>query len=904
MATINYRMQQKRDTEADWTSENPTLLAGEIGVESDTGKFKIGDGSTAWNDLDYAGGGAGATETYIAAEAITAGEVLAIDASGEAQVADISSALKRDVIGVATETVLATEEVDVKKIGHVAEFAGLTIGEVYFLDTAGGIDTADNITAGYPLIRVGMAVAADTIDVSLETESDDIVDEPIGKIFPFAGTTPPAGSLLCDGAAISRSIYSDLFDAIGETWGVGDGSTTFNVPDFRGAFLRGAGSHGSETMADGNPYAGPAVGAFEDDQFQGHRHDLSYVSLVANNDTGSNWTGIRDSSPVGETDQIVKDPTDGDNGTVRTGDETRGFAAGVIWCIKAARTLSLPDPVTIGSFRFDSGWSSAATDFSDATITINHNLGTPLAELIVKVFVKRDASSVPSTEVQNITAESTVLAASSEWGVQVSETDSDNIVLQTGTNGVLVLDNTGGVVGLADGEYRVLIYKPELISPTYEQSLASYVYDTGWISNSDWDINSVEIPHNFGVSLDNLIVRVFLSPDGTDVRDITTAHAQRDGSGTTDYYGIHLYSKSGDELNTAIMEFMKNGVFVSAKAGGNPTALGGASPYYYRVKIYKPEIMADIIPTTLTTWKFSTGWGANSDWTDMTLDIVHGLDAPITDLIVKFFVSGTADDNSAIELIDHTRTDGSGTSPNAGYQFQGVDDNTIRLQTGADGLIYFNSAGTMNLLDTESWYYKLVIYKSELRQVVDTSPLHTYDISAANQSITLDPTTPLYDDVVIRWSGGDGTYDLDIDPSAGFTIDGETAGVWKGEGEGRLVVIRVSSSEWVVKDYFDSGDFTNGLFRKTADGQITMSHQIASIDVSTASGQVFRSNATTWTFPVTVAAIESCHFQGWVDAIWGGADTAPGTTSVDFRLYAQVSRTGRTASCTARGTWK
>ena len=47
------KIQLRRDTAADWTSANPTLAAGEFGYESDTTKFKIGDGSTAWNSLAY-----------------------------------------------------------------------------------------------------------------------------------------------------------------------------------------------------------------------------------------------------------------------------------------------------------------------------------------------------------------------------------------------------------------------------------------------------------------------------------------------------------------------------------------------------------------------------------------------------------------------------------------------------------------------------------------------------------------------------------------------------------------------------------------------------------------------------------------------------------------------------------
>jgi Major tropism determinant N-terminal domain len=51
------RLQQRRDTAANWTSNNPTLAGGEIGYETDTKKFKVGDGTTAWTSLTYAAAG-------------------------------------------------------------------------------------------------------------------------------------------------------------------------------------------------------------------------------------------------------------------------------------------------------------------------------------------------------------------------------------------------------------------------------------------------------------------------------------------------------------------------------------------------------------------------------------------------------------------------------------------------------------------------------------------------------------------------------------------------------------------------------------------------------------------------------------------------------------------------------
>ena len=68
---------------------------------------------------------------------------------------------------------------------------------------------------------------------------------PIGAIYPYGGSSAPSGYLMCDGSAVSRSDYSALFNVIGTSFGAGDGSTTFNVPDLRGKFLEGTPSSGT-----------------------------------------------------------------------------------------------------------------------------------------------------------------------------------------------------------------------------------------------------------------------------------------------------------------------------------------------------------------------------------------------------------------------------------------------------------------------------------------------------------------------------------------------------------------------------------------------------------------------------------------------------------------------------------
>ena len=71
--------------------------------------------------------------------------------------------------------------------------------------------------------------ATDTVYIITDDGSDGVIVP--GLIMPYAGTTVPPGYLLCDGSAISRTTYANLFAAIGTTYGAGDGNTTFNIPD-------------------------------------------------------------------------------------------------------------------------------------------------------------------------------------------------------------------------------------------------------------------------------------------------------------------------------------------------------------------------------------------------------------------------------------------------------------------------------------------------------------------------------------------------------------------------------------------------------------------------------------------------------------------------------------------------
>ena len=101
---------------------------------------------------------------------------------------------------------------------------------------------------------------------------------PTGAVFWFAASTAPTGYLECSGAAVSRTTYSALFAITGTTFGSGDGSTTFNLPNLRGEFIRGW-DNGR------NVDTGRTFGSSQTDDYKSHTHSIdTYTSL---NSTGA-----------------------------------------------------------------------------------------------------------------------------------------------------------------------------------------------------------------------------------------------------------------------------------------------------------------------------------------------------------------------------------------------------------------------------------------------------------------------------------------------------------------------------------------------------------------------------------------------------------------------------------------
>lgn len=118
-------------------------------------------------------------------------------------------------------------------------------------------------------------------------------DSPLGTILPFGGAAAPIGWFLCQGQAISRITYADLFAVIGTSFGAGDGSTTFNIPDLRGEFLRGAGTNSHSGQGDGGAVGEHQNGTTVSTSIMGNGYGVIYnmANGFVDNSTYDKWVG-------------------------------------------------------------------------------------------------------------------------------------------------------------------------------------------------------------------------------------------------------------------------------------------------------------------------------------------------------------------------------------------------------------------------------------------------------------------------------------------------------------------------------------------------------------------------------------------------------------------------------------
>jgi microcystin-dependent protein len=175
---------------------------------------------------------------------------------------------------------------------------------------------------------------------------------PVGSITAYTVSIAPTGWLICNGAQVSRITYASLFATIGTTFGSGDNTTTFNLPNYQGAFLRGTGTNGI--------YSGPPVNTSQNHATQTHSHNSTSVvndpghthtqNTINDDYNGSGGSGYPGTTPSfapydsagsktwdninSRTTGITVSTTVANSTTSVDANETRPYNFGVYWIIK------------------------------------------------------------------------------------------------------------------------------------------------------------------------------------------------------------------------------------------------------------------------------------------------------------------------------------------------------------------------------------------------------------------------------------------------------------------------------------------------------------------------------------------------------------------------------------------
>lgn len=252
--TLTALQKQRRDTAANWTAQNPTLLAGEIGVESDTGYWKIGTGAAAWNSLGYVRG------TQLSAYPIVNADIAATAEIAVSKLADGTARqlLQTDAAGTGVEW---TSNVDVPGT----------------LDVTGAATFDGNVTVQGDLTVNGTEVIINT--QTLEVEDKNVI---IGKVATPSDVTADGGGLTLKGSTDKTITWLDATDA----WTLSEHVNIASAKEYRiaGTKVLDATSLGSAVVSSSLT----SVGTITSGTWQGTAIGASYLdaSVVTTGSSG------------------------------------------------------------------------------------------------------------------------------------------------------------------------------------------------------------------------------------------------------------------------------------------------------------------------------------------------------------------------------------------------------------------------------------------------------------------------------------------------------------------------------------------------------------------------------------------------------------------------------------------
>jgi microcystin-dependent protein len=209
---------------------------------------------------------------------------------------EMAAMLKKQEVGTdpMTSPVLTTADI------NGGTYDGGAINSTTIGATTASTGAFTTLSASGTFTLGGAAVTATAAE--LNVLSGGISTPPTAAIHMYGGTSAPTGWLLCNGAAVSRSTYADLFAIVGTTYGAGDGSSTFNLPDLRDRFAVGSG-----TTYSAGATGGAATHTLSTAEMPAHTHtatstDSGHTHNFQTGLTAENQDDVRTTSGSGTTD--------------------------------------------------------------------------------------------------------------------------------------------------------------------------------------------------------------------------------------------------------------------------------------------------------------------------------------------------------------------------------------------------------------------------------------------------------------------------------------------------------------------------------------------------------------------------------------------------------------------------
>jgi len=535
------------------------------------------DDGTWWLNLGRIGGGTGSVDG-IAGEAISAGEVVYFSTDGKVYLADSAYIATAIVAGVALATVTTDDTITVMKIGLIDSYSGLTVGTEYYLGADGTIVTRGTVETDEYIVHMGTATATDTLDLFIQLpeatrEQDD--SAPIGSITYFSTYKDRSATGYLPFAfdnAISQANYPLLYSEIGDVYE---------------AQHVAAGDSASGT---GMFYPTPVPGAYDR---MGLNYDFTSTDVNAGtwaiNNVPAYFSSVRSGIPVRFELVSGTKPTGFDEGTVyflRTNVAGSVYLAGTeAGAVASSGTI---DPVTAGSGTFRLTQEGIAID--DAFQGHNRN--------IVRGNLTTDTAITDPSQPAAVVSGAGSLGYSNGVGGITDTLKTMNYYADTKNGTPRVTSETRPVTNYSFG-----YIKAENVTSAGEV-ISALRYDTGWITPTTFSALDIDVTHNLDAYLSDLDVKLMVNLSGEDsgiTVDIGSIEYDKSSSiGET--YGYSVVTPAGGKNSFQV----RIGVDGLKYLGSSGQLSSVSDTWYYKVVVTAPNLMNTVYDVTSSPFKSIT----------------------------------------------------------------------------------------------------------------------------------------------------------------------------------------------------------------------------------------------------------------------------------------------------------